>query len=154
MFEFEAKLVRPDASGSWTYLNVPYDTKEIFDTKSRVQVKGNVNGIPYRGTLMPHGNGKHFMVVKKELRDLAKAQPGDIVRVTMEQDHQLREVEVPEDLLDALNRHEQAEAFFNSLAYSYQKEYVTWIEGAKRPQTRASRIEKSVSKLAEGLRLK
>lgn len=154
MFEFEAKLVRPDASGSWTYLNVPYDTEEIFDTKSRVQVKGNVNGIPYRGTLMPHGNGKHFMVVKKELRDLAKAQPGDNVRVTMEQDHQLREVEVPEDFLDALNSHQQAEAFFNSLAYSYQKEYVTWIEGAKRPETRASRIEKSISKLAEGLRLK
>ncbi|WP_339317492.1 YdeI/OmpD-associated family protein [Paenibacillus sp. FSL R10-2734] len=154
MFEFEAKLVRPDANGSWTYLNVPLDTEEIFETKSRVQVKGSVNGIPYRGTLMPHGNGKHFMVVKKELRDLAKAQPGDTVRVTMEQDYQLREVEAPEDFLDALSAHEQAEAYFNSLAYSYQKEYVAWIEGAKRPETRASRIEKSVSKLAEGLKLK
>lgn len=27
MFEFEAKLVRPDASGSWTYLNVPFDCR-------------------------------------------------------------------------------------------------------------------------------
>lgn len=154
MFEFEAKLVRPDASGSWTYLNVPFDAEQIFETKSRIQVKGSVNGIPYRGTLMPHGNGKYFMVVKKELRDLAKAQPGDIVRVTMEQDHQLREVEAPEDFLDALSSHEQAEAYYNGLAYSYQKEYVSWIEAAKRPETRASRIEKSVSKLADGLRLK
>jgi hypothetical protein len=154
MFEFEAKLVRPDASGSWTYLNVPFAAEEIFETKSRVQVKGSVNGIPYTGTLMPHGNGKHFMVVKKELRNLAKAQPGDIVRVTMEQDHQLREVEAPEDFLDALSSHEQAETHFNRLAYSYQKEYVSWIEAAKRPETRAARIEKSISKLAEGLRLK
>jgi hypothetical protein len=154
MFEFEAKLVRPDASGSWTYLTVPFDAEAIFETKSRVQVKGSVNGIAYRGTLMPHGNGKHFMVVKKELRNLAKAQPGDIVRVTMEQDHQLREVEAPEDFLDALNSHEQAKAYFNSLAYSYQKEYVSWIEAAKRTDTRASRIEQSISKLAEGLRLK
>ncbi|WP_340006804.1 YdeI/OmpD-associated family protein [Paenibacillus sp. FSL K6-0276] len=154
MFEFEAKLVRPDANGSWTYLNVPFDTEEVFETKSRVQVKGSVNGILYRGTLMPHGNGKHFMVVKKELRDLAEAQSGDTVRVTMEQDHQLREVEAPEDFLDVLSAHEQAETYFNSLAYSYQKEYVVWIEGAKRPETRASRIEKSVNKLAEGLKLK
>ncbi|MFF2019443.1 YdeI/OmpD-associated family protein [Paenibacillus sp. NPDC058177] len=29
-----------------------------------------------------------------------------------------------------------------------------WIEGAKRQETRAARIEKSVGKLAEGLRLK
>ncbi|OME72045.1 hypothetical protein BSK65_06595 [Paenibacillus odorifer] len=72
----------------------------------------------------------------------------------MEQDHQLREVEAPEDFLDALSSHEQAEAYYNGLAYSYQKEYVSWIETAKRPETRASRIEKSVSKLGEGLRLK
>ncbi|OMC68240.1 hypothetical protein BK125_27470 [Paenibacillus odorifer] len=154
MFEFEARLVRPDTNGSWTYLTVPFDAEQIYETKSRIQVKGSLNDIPYRGTLMPHGSGKHFMVVKKELRDLAHAQPGDIVRVTMEQDHQLREIEAPEDFLDALSSNEQAEVYYNSLAYSYRKEYVSWIEGAKRPETRAARIQKSVNKLEEGLRLK
>jgi hypothetical protein len=154
MYDFEAILVRPEATGSWTYVNVPLDVEEIFGTKSRVQVKGSVNGVPYRGTLMPHGDGNHFMVVKKELRELAEAKPGDRVTVTMEQDLDVREVQAPDDFMEALLAHKPARDFYNSLAYSYQKEYVVWIESAKRPETRATRIEKAVSKLAEGIRLK
>jgi uncharacterized protein YdeI (YjbR/CyaY-like superfamily) len=37
--------------------------------------------------------------------------------------------------------------YFNSLAYSHRKEYVMWIEDAKKEETRKSRIEKAVSKL-------
>ncbi|MFC3750271.1 YdeI/OmpD-associated family protein [Paenibacillus sp. GCM10012306] len=154
MYEFTARLIRPEATGSWTYFNVPLAVEEIFGTKSRVQVKGTINRVPYRGTLMPHGDGRHFMVVNKELRTLAKAGPGDTVSVKMEEDSASREVLLPDDFVAALSTNEQARDYYDSLAYSYQKEYVAWIEGAKRPETRAARIEKSVGKLAEGLRLK
>ncbi|WP_410513576.1 YdeI/OmpD-associated family protein [Paenibacillus sp. BR2-3] len=154
MHEFEAKLVKPDISGSWTYLTVPFDVEKSFGSRARVQVKGTVNGIPYKGTLMPHGDGKHYMVVNKALRDLARATNGDKVKVTMEQDHEKREVEASDDFLAVLNTNEKAEANYNNMAYSHKKAYVDWIEGSKRPETRQSRIQKSVEKLADGIKLK
>jgi uncharacterized protein YdeI (YjbR/CyaY-like superfamily) len=37
---------------------------------------------------------------------------------------------------------------------SGRREYVDWIEGAKRPETRTARIEQTVALVAEGRRLK
>jgi uncharacterized protein YdeI (YjbR/CyaY-like superfamily) len=34
---------------------------------------------------------------------------------------------------------------FATLSYSHKKEYVDWIESAKKPETRASRIEKAIT---------
>jgi uncharacterized protein YdeI (YjbR/CyaY-like superfamily) len=40
------------------------------------------------------------------------------------------------------------------MAYSHKKEYINWIEEAKKAETRASRIEKAIVKLQQGIRLK
>jgi len=44
----------------------------------------------------------------------------------------------------------KAKTFFDKLAYSHQKEYVHWIEEAKRPETRAARIAKTLDMLKKG----
>ena len=41
-------------------------------------------------------------------------------------------------------------ASFDALAYSHQKEWVRWVEEAKKPETRAARIEKTVESLRAG----
>src|SRR5690606_15559437 len=61
-----------------------------------------------------------------------------------------REVEVPEDLAEALAPHAEARAFFDGLSYTHRKEYVQWIAAAKRPETRRRRIEKAVAMLRDG----
>jgi hypothetical protein len=154
MHEFEAKLIRPEGTGTWTYVTVPFTVEEVFGGKAQVKVKGTINGTTYRGSLMPHGDGKHYMVVNKSLREAADATAGHIVKVTMERDAEIREVQIPEDFQSKLEANEEAAAFFNNLAYSYQKEYVAWIDSAKKPETRADRIHKAIEKLAEGKRLK
>lgn len=103
---------------------------------------------------MPDGTGNHFMVVNKALRDAVGATTGSVVQVTMESDTEVRSVQVPDDLRAELEEHPEANAFFNDLAYSYQKEYVTWIEAAKKLETRRTRIAKSIALLAEGKKLK
>jgi uncharacterized protein YdeI (YjbR/CyaY-like superfamily) len=37
--------------------------------------------------------------------------------------------------------------YFETLAYSHRKEYIYWIEEAKKVETRQTRIEKSITKL-------
>ena len=59
---------------------------------------------------------------------------------------------VPEDLQAALEADPQAQAFFAKLSYTHQKEYVQWIEQAKRLETRQRRIEGTIELLKQGKR--
>ena len=53
----------------------------------------------------------------------------------------------PLELLD-----EEAKEFFTSLSISNQKEYLSWIQGAKKAETRQIRLETAVEKLMAGKR--
>jgi uncharacterized protein YdeI (YjbR/CyaY-like superfamily) len=59
---------------------------------------------------------------------------------------------VPDDLRAALECEPEATAFFDSLAHTHRKEWVRWVEEAKREQTRRTRVEKTVAALREGRR--
>jgi hypothetical protein len=56
----------------------------------------------------------------------------------------------PAELEKAFNRHKKAREFFQNLSFTNQKEYVSWIEGAKREETRIRRLEATVEKLLAG----
>lgn len=58
--------------------------------------------------------------------------------------------EVPADLAKALKTSKPAAATFKALSPTNQRDYVTWITGAKQDATRARRIEQAVEWLAEG----
>jgi uncharacterized protein YdeI (YjbR/CyaY-like superfamily) len=51
-----------------------------------------------------------------------------------------------------LKREKEARAFFDRLSYTHQKEYVTWINEAKREETRRTRISKMIDMLKQGKR--
>lgn len=56
----------------------------------------------------------------------------------------------PEDLTAALAQSPAANHAFDQLAPSHRREYIRWIEEAKRAETRASRISKTVEALQNG----
>ncbi|WP_192821434.1 DUF1801 domain-containing protein [Rufibacter sp. LB8] len=56
---------------------------------------------------------------------------------------------IPEDLKLALSEGQQLETF-EKLAYTHRKEYVRWVTEAKRPETRDTRILKTVERVGEG----
>ena len=60
-----------------------------------------------------------------------------------------REMPVPHDLQIELNDDPAAAAAFAALPYSHKHEYIDWILAARRPQTRATRIEKAIKMLVE-----
>ena len=61
-----------------------------------------------------------------------------------------RTVTPPKDLQALLSKNAKARAAFEALAFSHKKEYVTWILDAKKPETRAARLAKTVEMLAKG----
>ncbi len=139
---------------AWTYLRVPFDVEKVFGSRARVSVKGTVNGFPYRSSIFPDGQGHHTMMVNKSMQAGARAAPGDTVKVVMWRDTAPRTVTVPADFKKALAKSPRAKAAFEKLAFSYKRDFVHWIEEAKREETRAARLEKSIALLVAGKRAK
>jgi hypothetical protein len=61
-----------------------------------------------------------------------------------------RKVTVPKDLAALLAKNAKARKTFDAFAYSRKNEYVTWINEAKRQETRDKRLATTVAQLAEG----
>ena len=63
-------------------------------------------------------------------------------------DRKSKTVIPPDDFKEALSSNPEAEAFFESLAFSHRREYAGWIHEAKKPETRARRIIKAIEVLS------
>ena len=63
-----------------------------------------------------------------------------------------RQVARHRDLAAALAQDDAARANFGQLSFTHRKEWVRWIEEAKKPETRATRLTKTVESLREGKR--
>jgi hypothetical protein len=136
--------------GSGTVVVVPYDLKEAFGS-GRPPVRATVNGYTFRTTLFTMG-GRALLGLNREVREAATVEPGQEVSVELERDDEPRTVEVPSDLAAALDADPVVRETFDGLSYTHRKEYVRWIEEAKRAETRTRRVEKSVEMLREGVK--
>jgi len=61
-----------------------------------------------------------------------------------------KELNIPDYLLSALEKAPKAAETFHNFSYSNQKEYVEWLEDAKRESTREKRLQTTLEWLAEG----
>ena len=132
-----------------TGIPVPETVVESFGTGKRFPVVVTINGYSYR-TMLTFYKGEFVLSLAAEHREATGLKAGEEIDVDMVLDSAPREVEVPADLAAALKSSPAAAAFFEKLAYSHRKEYVRWIEEAKKPETRATRVEKTLALLAEG----
>jgi hypothetical protein len=130
------------------YVAVPPDVAEAAGLKYRDRVRGTVNGAAYRSSLMKY-SGVYHMGVHKATLAHAGAKAGDEVVVTIERDPEpLPNDRVPPELSRALRRNKRAAAAFAALAPSHRREHVGFVTEAKKPETRARRIEQTIAALA------
>jgi Bacteriocin-protection, YdeI or OmpD-Associated/Domain of unknown function (DUF1905) len=128
-----------------TMFRVPFDLKEAFG-KARPPVKVTIRGYTWRTTPGVYG-GVGYVGVNREVKAATGVDAPDRVRVTMELDTEPRTVRVPPDLRAALHDDGAAEAAFAKLSFTHRREYVEWVEEAKRPETRARRIAETVDRV-------
>lgn len=144
MQTFSAKIVETDRGGA--YVQVPAEVVTELGGKGRIPVRATFDGIAYDGSVVSMG-GEKIIGVLKNIRTSLGKQPGDTITVTLEPDDRTRTVTVPKDLAAALKQAKR-DRDFARLSYSHQREYVTWIDEAKKPETRARRIAQTVVRLA------
>ncbi|MPZ52391.1 MAG: DUF1905 domain-containing protein [Acidimicrobiia bacterium] len=145
--KFRAEL---EASGKTTTgFEVPDEVVEKLGGGKRPKVSVTINDFTYRSSIASMG-GRYLLGVSAERREKAGVAAGDVLDVEVELDTAVREVEVPDDFATALEEEPEAKAFWETLSYSNQSWHVLQITGAKKEETRTSRIAKSVQTLKDG----
>src|SRR5262245_42361771 len=144
--QFSADLERVGASSA--RLRVPLDLKELYG-RARPPLKVTIGGHTWRTTPGVYG-GVAYIGLNKDVRAAAGVDAGDRVRVTVELDTEPRTVTVPVDLRAALNADAKAQSAFDELSFTHRREYVEWVEEAKRPETRTRRISRTVEDVLAG----
>jgi len=143
-WEFETRLSRPPGRGTWTLALVPPEVAKDTGIKARLRVRGTIDGVPFSCSLLPAGQGRHFVVVNGEIRGKIGKSAGAKVRIAMDIDSSPVVVAVPSDLAKALRGNPKAQIAFRGMAPSHRKAFAQWVEGAKKPETRARRLAKAL----------
>ncbi len=149
MPEFHAE-VRAEAKTN-PFIELPETMVLALGAGKRPPLRTTINGVPYRTRVAVYG-GRYYLGLRKDVVNASGAVPGSTAQVSVELDEAPREVQVPGDLASALASTPEAKAAFEGLAFTHRKEYVRWIEDAKRPETRLTRVRRTVSMLQEGIK--
>ena len=144
------KAVIEEGRGGGAFVAIPFDVRETFGTGGQVKIEATFDGEPYRGSIAPMGGGRHILGIQKAIRQKIGKDIGDRFEVVVQRDTEPRTVETPDDLAKALKRAPAARQAYEKLSYTHRKEYVRWVEEAKKPETRTRRVEKTLAMLVEG----
>ena len=132
-----------------TGIEVPPEVVESLESGKKPPVRVTIGEHTYRTTIA--SRGERFLIpVSAENREGAGVAAGDEVDVEVELDTEPRDVTVPPDLAEVLEREPKARQFFDGLTFSQKQWYVLPIEQAKAAETRERRIAKAVGMLQEG----
>jgi hypothetical protein len=128
---------------------VPEDVVLALGKGKRPPVNVTINGYTYRSTVAPLG-GRYLVGVSAENRAAAGVRGGETHEIELTLDSAPRILELPGDFAAALAGDPEARRTFDALSPSNKGYHVSSIEGAKSPETRQRRIEKSIAALHEG----
>lgn len=93
--------------------------------------------------------GQNVIGLSKANRALLGVDIGQRVDADVARDDVPRTVVVPDDLRAALASEPTLRTRFDRLPYTHQREFVEWVEEAKRPQTRQRRILGTLDRLRD-----
>ena len=134
--------------GGGVAVRVPFDPAQTWGDKDRHYVTGTIGGYSVRGTLTTVDGVVYLLLGPAWCRDPRVGAGAHVSVSLIPEGPQFGTL--PADLKEALGAEPGARRFFESLATFYRNGYVDWIDGAKRPETRAKRIVEAVVALKAG----
>lgn len=131
-----------------THLVIPCDVVHALGGGALIPVVLTVNGHPVTTTLH-RVQGTHVTALNRHFRARAGVAAGQEVEVTVRPDDGAarRTVEIPADLVNALDNDPEARRVFHALPSLQQRRYVDWIKLARRTDTRERRVHEAIARL-------
>jgi Bacteriocin-protection, YdeI or OmpD-Associated/Domain of unknown function (DUF1905) len=110
---------------------------------------GWLNGDQFMTATFPYKGTGLYVGVPKAARVDAGVDYGDEVELEIMLDEAPRTVQVPPELAAAFEAEPELAARFEKLSFSRKRELADPISEAKKPETRAARVDKAVTRLRE-----
>jgi bacteriocin resistance YdeI/OmpD-like protein/uncharacterized protein DUF1905 len=129
---------------------VPFDPALEWGERDRYDISGSVDGHGVRGKLIPRSGGYFLELGPAWCRD-NDVRVGTRALVALEMEGP-QVAAMDDDIAAALSAEPAARRFFESLPTFYRKNYMRWVESARRPETRAKRVAEMVTLLNAGKR--
>jgi hypothetical protein len=146
--EHRFRSVIEAARGGGAVALIPPHVTSALGGLKQMRVTGSLNGTPFRSSTMPY-RGAFYLGVHKATREAAGVGIGDEVELTLVRDDSPRVLELAPELAAALTAEPELRSRFDGLSFSRRRELAGPIAEAKKPETRAARLEKALARLRE-----
>lgn len=125
--------------------------KAIFTAAGRekgpIPIRGNINGKPYKQTLVKYSNEWRLYINTTMLKDSPK-RIGEKIDVSVMFDNESRNIEMPAAFSRALKENKEAASAFEKLTPSRKKEIVQYLANLKTTESLERNIIKAIAHLA------
>lgn len=111
--------------------------------KGAIPIKGSVNGISYKQTLIRYSGDWRLYINTSMLKNSPK-RIGEIIKISAEYDPEPRVITAHAGFMKALNRNKKAKIVFDSLPPSGRKEIVRYITNLKTEKARETNILRAI----------
>jgi hypothetical protein len=128
-------------------IDAPLRVGREFKARGYVPVRGTINGAAFTQTLVPIGGGRHRLFINRPMLDAAGVKVGDRIEVTLRRNRPVREEPMPAGLRKAISASAVVSATWEALTPSRRKEILRYLNSAKRPETLARNVQRTISML-------
>src|SRR2546427_4557846 len=140
MPSFKGVLSATPRGGGGTLVPIPRQVAANLGLKGMPKVQAVIAGQPYRGSLMPMGDGTYCLGVLKSIQEAAGGKQGDTVTGELGLDTAPRLVEGPADLAKAIARDKKATPAWEAPSYPNKKGTSRSPAGAHQTETRKHQL--------------
>lgn len=144
-------IIQQNGTMNAAFVEFPFSTEELFHKKGLVKIKAVFDDkVEYRGSLAKMKSDCHILGLTQEIRKQLGKTFGDKVSVSLTEDKEERVVAIADDITIVFNENPEAKALFDKMSYTHRKEYIRWIEEAKKTETRENRKIKMIQMILDG----
>jgi len=144
-------IIKQNGEMNAAFVEFPFSTEDLFNKKGQVKIKALFDGkVEYRGSLVKMKSDCHVLGLTQAVRKQLNKTFNDTVFVSLTEDKEERIVEIADDIALVFNENQEAKILFDKMSYTHKKEYIRWIEEAKKPETRENRKIKMIQMILEG----
>lgn len=132
----------------WVIMQVPETESIKLGSRGQISVTGKLENYSFRAVLEPDGHWSHWLRISDDLQRAAGVKTGDTVTVELTSGAPWPEPELPKDFKDALKAApKKVKDKWHDITPMARWEWIRWMNATLSEETRAVRIEKTVSKL-------
>jgi uncharacterized protein YdeI (YjbR/CyaY-like superfamily) len=150
--EFRGTLERFQGNGlNWTILRIPFSVEKTWGVRGVFRVHVNVNHHEFSASLLPAGNGEHYLIVNKKIQKAARIAPSMTAIFRVAPDRTPRELKTPSELERALHEDRALKKWFEGLNRGIKKWLIDMIAKTESAETRKRRAERVAEQLMEAM---